>query len=85
MLELFKIYLIPKQAVGCDNVGSVLKFQSRDVFMALIAKAGTAVATGSSGPASMSKTFCHELSLNLLAIIGPATPAPTIIKSNLKT
>jgi len=53
--------------------------------MALNANAGMAVILGSSGPASMSKIFRHGLSLNLLAIIGPATPAPTITKSNLKT
>lgn len=62
-----------------------MKFQSRDVFMALNANPGIAVILGSSGPASISRTFRHGLSLNLLAIIGPATPAPTITKSNLKT
>lgn len=69
--------------MGCGDVGSVFKFQSRDVLMALNASPGIAVIVGSSGPASISRTFRHELSLNLLAIIGPATPAPTIIKSNL--
>lgn len=77
------IYFILKQAVGCGDVGSVLNFQSRSVLMALNASAGIAVIVGSSGPASISKIFRHGLSLNLLAIIGPATPAPMIIKSNL--
>jgi len=77
------MYSILKQAVGCGDVGSVLKFQSRDVLTARNASPGIAVIIGSSGPASISKIFRHGLSLNLLAIIDPATPAPMIIKSNL--
>ena len=76
---------LPKQAVGKGWVGSVLYFQSRSVPTALKAKPGREVIVGSAGPASTSKIF-HQgsRSASLLAITGPATPAPTIMKSNLK-
>lgn len=77
------VLALRRQAVGCGLVGSVTNFQSKDVFLALKASPGRAVIVGSSGPASINKTFQSGLSLSLLANTGPATPAPTIIKSNL--
>ena len=67
-----------RHAVSC---GCVWYFQSSSDPTALIAKAGTWVAVGSSGPASNNNTVQSGFSPRRDATTEPATPAPTTRKS----